>query len=174
MSAHYNTNTRITVIIYIYISIFVTDHGRGYTALHFFFRTIFKPDALPPHARIILLCTIYACSLHGLRMRNRLARARRFGGRWLLFRIIIISFLGPWNYIVYIIIISDREETSYSSSRQLTERHKKKYPVLLFSLYSCMLQYNNTFPAYNFYFYFFVISCFMHVVNPVTLSRRFI
>jgi len=49
------------------------------------------------------------CSIHGLRMRNRLAHARRFGGRWLLFRFITISFLGPWNYIS----ISDREETSY-------------------------------------------------------------
>lgn len=68
----------------------------------------------------------HACNLHGLRMRNRLVCARRFGGRWLLFRIIIIvSFLSPWNYIILCIIISDREETSYSSSRPLAEKYKK-------------------------------------------------
>jgi len=122
--------------------------------LYIFFRTISKRDALPPHA---------CMQLHGLRMRNRLACARRFWGRWLLFRIIIVSFLGPWNYIILYIIISDREETSYSSSRPLVEKYKK-YPVLLF--YPFIIRLCCTI--------FFVISCFMHAVNPAKLSRRFI
>ncbi|KAF0765109.1 Uncharacterized protein FWK35_00011396 [Aphis craccivora] len=42
----------------------------------------------------------HACNLHGLRMRNRLVCARRFGGRWLLFPYIILETEHSFDLIV--------------------------------------------------------------------------
>lgn len=140
-----------------------TDYGRGYVALHFFFRTISKRDALPPHACM---------------QPPRSENAKSFGVRTTLRGpVVVISYYYYYYYCFFprsvelyyilciIIIISDREETSYSSSRPLAEKYKK-IPCASFP------PKHNTSPVCTIFFRY--LSLFMHVVNPVTLSRRFV